>query len=293
MNPNQQPQQPRQPQPGSPAPTVGTISDFVASRPSAKPNLQPQYQPRQAAAQPAGTGPIAFHVPGARPDPKPIEPDDSQVTSFDRDAPPPVASRAINPTKKHGQGFRDILSITGVLVSALVLAFCLITFVFQSYQVDGPSMQSTLETNDHLIVWKVSKTIANVTNRAYIPNRGDVIVFSSPELSNYGKDSSKQLIKRVIGLPGEHVVYKGTDVFIYNKEHPEGFNPDKTLPYGNTLINQNPSNVDVTLGKDQIFVSGDHRDNSLDSRSFGPIDAHNIVGKLVVRVLPLNAVKRF
>ena len=246
--------------------------------------------------QPSGgtSGPIAFHTPGVKPDTdneKPHEP--VPITTFDRDAPPPVAARTANPTSSRGQGFRDVLSIVGVLVSALVLAFCLITFVFQSYQVDGPSMQSTLETNDHLIVWKVPKTIASITHKAYIPNRGDVIVFSEPGLSDYGQDSNKQLIKRVIGLPGDHVVYKGTEVMIYNAAHPDGFNPDKTLPYGDKLINENPSNVDVTLDTNQIFVSGDHRDNSLDSRVFGPIDAHNIIGKLVIRVLPLNTVKRF
>lgn len=182
------------------------------------------------------------------------------------------------------------MSIFGVLASALLLAFCLITFVFQSYQVDGPSMQSTLENSDHLIVWKVPKTVANVTGKDYIPKRGDIIVFNEAGIDGADK---KQLIKRVIGLPGERVVFKGTDVTVYNAESPNGFNPDKTLGYGDNLINQNPSNNDVTLGEGELFVAGDHRDNSLDSRVFGPIQADQVVGKLVLRVLPLNSATRY
>lgn len=175
----------------------------------------------------------------------------------------------------------------------MLTALVLIAFVFQSYQVDGPSMQSTLQTGDHLIVWKVPKTIAKLTRHAYIPNRGDIIVFTEPDMSACGQSSGKQLIKRVIGLPGERVVYKGTQVTVYNQSHPNGFNPDITLPYGALLINNNPSNVDVTLGKGQLFVSGDHRDNSCDSRVFGPIDNQDIIGKLAVRILPLNTFKAF
>jgi len=203
-----------------------------------------------------------------------------------------VADRSSNPTGKRGQGFRDALSIVGVLLSALVLAFCLITFVFQSYQVDGPSMQTTLENNDHLIVWKVGKTWANLTRHHYIPNRGDVIVFNEPGLAELGQDDSKQLIKRVIGLPGERVVVKDGIVTIYNKAHPDGFQPDKTLPYG-SVITTSPGNVDLTVPDGQVFVCGDNRTNSLDSRVFGPVESKNIVGKLVLRVLPLNTVKKF
>ncbi len=191
------------------------------------------------------------------------------------------------------QGLRDILSVGGVLASALLLAFFLINFVFQSYQVDGPSMRATLENRDHLIVWKVDRTLANFTNGTYIPNRGDVIVFNEPSGAEPGGVPGKQLIKRVIGLPGERVVYAGTEVTVYNKENPNGFNPDETMPYGEMIINERPSDVDVTVKEGEVFVSGDNRDNSLDSRAFGPLDADLIVGKLIVRILPLNTFKLF
>ena len=196
------------------------------------------------------------------------------------------------PKSSRRQGLRDALSIVGVLLAALVLAWGLISFVFQSYEVDGPSMQTTLHDKDHLVVWKVSRTWARVTGHQYVPNRGDIIVFNEPGLADFGQSADKQLIKRVIGLPGERVVVKNGVVIIYNNAHPDGYQPDKTLPYGN-VIPVTSGNIDITLKSNQIFVCGDNRPDSLDSRVFGPVDVNNIVGKLVLRVLPLNEAKTF
>jgi len=193
--------------------------------------------------------------------------------------------------KRH-QGMRDFLSVVGVLASALLLAFGLISFVFQSYQVDGPSMQTTLEDKDHLIVWKVPRTIAKITHHPYVPNRGDVVVFTDPKLADFGQPADKQLIKRVIGLPGDRVVVKDGTVMVYNSDHPDGYDPDKTMPYGK-VITTTPGNVDVVVKEGEFFACGDHRTNSLDSRTFGPADVNNIVGKLVVRVLPIDTFKTF
>lgn len=165
-------------------------------------------------------------------------------------------------------------------------------FVFQSYQVDGESMETTLSHNDRLIVWKLPKTWSRITGNNYIPKRGDVVVFTEPTLSQYGQDPSKQLIKRVVGLPGERVIIKNKVLTIYNEEHPDGFRPDATLPYG-SVIKDTPIDLDRKIGKGQIFVVGDNRSNSLDSRTFGPIDADNIVGKLLLRVLPISDIKKF
>jgi signal peptidase I len=153
-------------------------------------------------------------------------------------------------------------------------------------------MESTLQNSDKLIIWKVPRTWARVTHHDYIPKRGDIIVFSESGLSQYGQDDTKQLIKRVIGLPGDRVVVQGGKITIYNKQHPQGFNPDTTLPYGKN-IPPTPGNIDVTLGKHQLFVCGDNRGDSLDSRTFGPINADQIIGKLVLRVFPLGQAKPF
>ncbi len=218
----------------------------------------------------------------------------NETTQTPNDAQPSATEPQImgnSPSAKH-QGLRDALSIIVVLVAALVLAWGLVSFVFQSYQVDGPSMQTTLHNGDHLVVWKVPRTLARITGHAYIPKRGDIIVFNEPGLADFGQGSNKQLIKRVIGLPGDRVVVKDGLITIYNKTHPKGFDPDKTLPYGK-VIPTTSGNINITLGANQIFVCGDNRPDSLDSRVFGPVNVNNIVGKLVLRVLPLNDVKVF
>lgn len=195
------------------------------------------------------------------------------------------------PAKK-SSARREVLSTIGVLLAALGVSMLIIAFVFRSYQVDGPSMENTLQNGDKLIIWKVPVTWSHITRHPYIPNRGDVIVFNEQGLSEFGQKDNKQLIKRVIGLPGDRVVLQNGEYTIYNKQHPDGFNPDKTLPYGKDIPTTS-GNVDLTLDKDQVFVSGDNRPDSLDSRAFGPIEAKQIVGKLVIRVMPISQSKIF
>lgn len=183
-------------------------------------------------------------------------------------------------------------STIAVLLIAPLVAIFLTAFVFQSYQVDGQSMETTLSHNDRLLVWKVPKSWSRITGNPYIPQRGDVVVFVDKELGSFGQDTSKQLVKRVIALPGERVTVKDGKVYVYNKENPEGFVPDDTLPYGEA-IQETIGEKDVTVPEGSLYVLGDNRANSLDSRSFGPIDANDVVGKLVMRVWPLGNTKTF
>ena len=195
-------------------------------------------------------------------------------------------------TSHKRSAFREALSTISILVTALIVALLIITFVFRSYQVDGPSMETALQNGDKLIIWKVPETWSKITKNDYIPNRGDVIVFNETGLGQFGQEDSKQLIKRVTGLPGERVVVKDGVVTVYNKEYPDGFQPDASLPYGKNIPTTS-GNVDVTLGEGQLFVNGDNRPDSLDSRSFGPINADQVVGKLVLRVFPLSSAEIF
>lgn len=206
-----------------------------------------------------------------------------------------VTPESVSPTpKSKPSAWREAASTVGILAAALLVAIFIIFFVFRSYQVDGPSMQNTLQNNDKLVIWKVPRTWSDITHHAYIPGRGDIIVFNEKGLGEFGQDDSKQLIKRVIGLPGDRLVVKNGKITIYNKEHPHGFNPDTTLPYGkNGAIPYTSGNIDVKLGAHQLFVCGDNRPDSLDSRAFGPINANQIVGKLVMRVFPVNQAKAF
>ena len=196
------------------------------------------------------------------------------------------------PSKK--ETVREIISTIGVLLAALLVAFGLIAWVFQSYEVDGPSMEATLNNKDRLIVWKVPRTIARVTGNPYIPKRGEIVIFVESGLSEFGSSSSKQLIKRVVGLPGDRVVVRDGVITVYNDDNPDGFNPDKTFAHNNIIQERGDArDIDVTLEEDQVFVCGDNRPNSLDSRTFGPIDADQIVGKLSLRLLPVSQIDKF
>lgn len=198
-------------------------------------------------------------------------------------------------TGSESRGIRSVLSTIAILLLAPLIAILLTLYVFQSYQVDGPSMELTLQHNDRLIVWKLARTWSRITGNQYVPNRGDIIILNESGLASFGSDADKkQLVKRVIGLPGERVVVKDNVVTVYNRDHPQGFQPDATLPYGKeTAIPPTPDNVDVTLSETELFVCGDNRPQSLDSRRFGPIQTDQVVGKLVARILPLSNVKKF
>lgn len=212
--------------------------------------------------------------------------------------PQPITSvRPANPrteptSKPESSGLRDLFSTIGILVTALLVALFIITFVFRSYQVDGPSMQNTLQNADKLIIWKIPRTWARITHHDYIPKRGDIIVFTESGLSEFGQNDTKQLIKRVIGLPGDRVVVKDGFLTIYNSANPGGFQPDKTLAYG-ANIPTTSGDIDITLKAGQLFACGDNRPNSLDSRAFGPIDANQVIGQLVLRVFPINKAMPF
>ncbi|MGH7156497.1 MAG: signal peptidase I [Candidatus Saccharimonadales bacterium] len=215
-------------------------------------------------------------------------------------APPPsaahyTAGQPVDPSPDTdspdiGPSWRGVVSTIGLLVSAFLIAILLNTFVIQSYQVDGQSMEPTLQNDDRLIVNKVPRTIARIDGHQYVPKRGDIIIFNQVGLPGFV--GQKQLIKRVIGLPGERVVVAAGKITIYNNNNPNGFNPDTTGDYRITAPTT-IGNVDVTLQKDELFVCGDNRGNSEDSRYFGPINTNAIVAKLVLRILPLNQAQKF
>lgn len=195
--------------------------------------------------------------------------------------------------KKRGNVITNNLSTLAILILAPLLAITMATFVFQTYEVDGPSMESTLQNKDRLIVLKTDRTKARITRKHYIPDRYDIIVFN--ERADFGFDgqvAEKQLIKRVIGVPGDRVVVKDGIVTVYNKANPEGFLVDREGPE-KLAIGVTSGNIDQTIRDGEVFVMGDNRENSLDSRAFGTVNADDIVGKLAVRIYPFDKVQRF
>lgn len=202
------------------------------------------------------------------------------------------AEKKLEGPKKLKSAFSELFSVIGILILAPLIAIFLTFFVFQSYVVDGPSMENTLYDQDRLIVWKASKTLARATNKDFIPDRYSMIVFNEKGATGISDTNEKQLVKRVIGLPGDRVVINDESLTIYNEGNKDGFYPDREIPESSPLGNTE-GRVDYTVKPGEIFVLGDNRGNSLDSRAFGPIKSKDIVGTLAVRIYPFNKIQKF
>lgn len=188
------------------------------------------------------------------------------------------------------RGWKNIASTGAILLIAPVLAVFITIFVFQSYEVYGMSMETSLQDGDRLIVQKLSKNWSKIRGKVYIPQRGEVVVFDKPASLSNTSDNVDHLIKRVIGLPGERVVLHDGHYTVYSAEKPEGFDPDQSQDYAKDILST-PGEVDITVGPEEIFVSGDNRTNSLDSRNFGAIPADSVTGIATIRFVPVNAFK--
>ncbi len=173
------------------------------------------------------------------------------------------------------------------VAAPLLIVFILHNFVFQAYHVDGSSMTPTSHTADYMIISKVENTIANITNKPYIPRRHQVVVFSYPN------DPSLIFIKRATALPGERVVVKNGTITVYNSEHPEGFSPDDDSFERSATYTE--GDLDEVVPEGSIFVVGDNRlpSGSYDSREWGMLPSKNIIGNSVIRLLPLDGFRFF
>ncbi len=172
------------------------------------------------------------------------------------------------------RGAADVSLIIYTIV-AIGVALLIRFFVAAPYIVSGSSMEPTFFDLNYLIVDRLTYNFEN-------PQRGDVIVFDLPQ------DTSRALIKRVIGLPGETVVLSGNTVSIVNAEHPEGFTISE--PYLDPNDLGGATDMRVTLGPDQYFVLGDNRKVSADSRLWGSLPREDIVGRVFVRLFPVTRI---
>ena len=157
-----------------------------------------------------------------------------------------------------------------MIIIAIILAFVIRTFVVSTTLVSGPSMEPTLLTNDRLFVNRIGFMVNNL-------KKGDIVEFHNPNNSN------EDFIKRVIGLPGDTIEIKDNHVYVNNNMLEEEY----TSTHGFTEF-FNDSYWEVYEG--EIFVLGDNRPNSNDSRSFGKIDSESIVGIAFFRYFPFNRI---
>jgi signal peptidase I len=161
----------------------------------------------------------------------------------------------------------DWIIVIGV---ALLVAFLVRTFVLAHFVVDGTSMADTLHDGDRVFVNKLSY-------RLHDPNRGDVVV-----LHQLSGTSERDLIKRVIALPGETIEVRNCDVIIDGRRLDEPYLDQQIVTPGNCGGDVAPTMVP----DDHVFVMGDNRAGSLDSRNLGPIDDDELVGRAFVVFWP-------
>ena len=180
---------------------------------------------------------------------------------------------------------KSVVEWTVVLVGAIGLALLIKAFLFQAYYIPSPSMSPTLLEGDRILVNKQSYNLHSV-------NRGDLVVFSTQEKSG-GEDD---LIKRVIGLPGEFVTVGEGRMEIDGGLLLEPYLPLRTevntfAPPSN-CFNRPEETSGCRVPGDHVFVMGDNRNNSRDSRFFGPVPIEDIEGRAFIRIWPLGDIKR-
>jgi signal peptidase I len=195
--------------------------------------------------------------------------------------PPATSPDAADPTPAHGTAkrspWRGALEWVAVIGGALVLAFVIRTFLLAAFYIPSESMLDTLEVGDRVLVNKLSYRLHDV-------NRGDVVVFERPP--SQPDSGIKDLIKRVIGLPGETIEGRGCQIYVTPAGSTETFVLEE--PYLDRGWTLRCDSGPITLGPDQLWVRGDNRDDSEDSRFFGPISEDLVVGRAFVIVWPLG-----
>lgn len=169
----------------------------------------------------------------------------------------------MNSNKSNSRGvIRESAEFLSTIIKSVLIALFMVMFIMQSSDVEGSSMEPSLYTGERLMIDKISYEFVE-------PKRGDIVVI---ELA----DSEVPLIKRVIAVAGETVEIRSGVVFVNGVQVVE--------PYVTNMTQQNYG--PVTVSAEHIFVLGDNRAVSRDSRSFGTVDVYRVIGKARFRVWP-------
>ncbi|MDP9212255.1 MAG: signal peptidase I [bacterium] len=168
-----------------------------------------------------------------------------------------------------------IWEVTKTVAFIVLVAVVVRAFLVQPFFVQGESMEPNLQDGNYLLVNQLSYTFGE-------PARGDVVVFRAPP------EPETNYIKRVIGLPGETVQIRNGDFHIINPENPDGFRLEEPYEVEGTVTRPDGDQTTWKLDGDEYFMVGDNRNpgKSSDSRAWGPVEEHYLIGKAWLRVYP-------
>jgi len=192
------------------------------------------------------------------------------------DSPGPVESAAAS--RNRNQTLRAVREVVETLLLA-ALIFFLVRLVVLNFKVDGQSMTPNLDNGQMLLVNRNAYQFVDWQGQPFYPfdppERGDIVVFNPPT------ESDKPYIKRIIGLPGDEVTFDNGQVFVNGEMLEEDYIEDRTRC-------QRTDFCDVVVPEGSIFVLGDHRSNSSDSRVFGVVPIENVIGKAWLSYWPAS-----
>ncbi|MFA6047548.1 MAG: signal peptidase I [Parcubacteria group bacterium] len=197
-----------------------------------------------------------------------------------------------------GERYAGVGSFVLEIIKIVILAFVIIVpirvFLFQPFFVQGASMEPNFENGEYLIINELGykRTSLDISNaNLFTVKPWKEVARQEPVVFRYPLDPSKFFIKRVIGLPGEKIEIKNSQITIYNDSHPDGFVLDESAYLASSV--KTSSETTISLKSDEYFVMGDNRPYSSDSRSWGPVPERDIIGKVAVRAWPLNRMSSF
>lgn len=198
--------------------------------------------------------------------------------------PPPAPETPVGPARpRHRRSMRRIvIEWVVIIVAAVAVSFLMRAYVIQTFFIPSASMQPTLHIGDRIIVSKLSVELGTI-------NRGDIVVFKAPPAEHCG-DAVSDLVKRVIGLPGEHLRSVGDAIEWATPTSPKRWHTvHETWPHVEPLGTPIGSLTHpVVVPANSYFVMGDNHPDSCDSRFWGSVPRGDIIGKVFLRIWPLS-----